>query len=68
MTAVLAVATFTALFKEIPEYCFYGLSMCKIRLVKRHHVDEDDMALVKSQNRSKDSASQILMTFISDLN
>jgi hypothetical protein len=49
MTAVLAVATFTALFKEIPEYCFYGLSMCKIRLVKRHHVDEDDMALVHEE-------------------
>jgi hypothetical protein len=49
MTAVLAVATLTALFKEIPEYCFYGLSMCKIRLVKRHHVDEDDMALVHEE-------------------
>ena len=49
MTAVLAVTTFPSLFKQIPEYRFYGLSVCKIRLIKRHHVDEDNMALVHEE-------------------
>jgi hypothetical protein len=49
MTAILAVTTLPTLFKQIPKYCFYGLSMCRIRLVKRHHVDEDNMAFVHEE-------------------
>jgi hypothetical protein len=49
MTSVLAVATFPTFFEQIPEYRLYGLFMRKIRLIERHHVDEDDMALVHEE-------------------
>lgn len=49
MAPILAIPSLLAFSEELLEYGLYLATMVRVRLIKGHHVDEDDMAFVHEE-------------------